>query len=66
MATLLQYKAWRFTKWLRGVLAEARAPQNVTINNYFTISSNHEPSRIARDVVERISESRRYHGKPDA
>jgi hypothetical protein len=38
----------------------AAAAHNVTINNYFTISSNHEPSRIARDVVAHIAETRRF------
>jgi hypothetical protein len=33
---------------------------NTTINNYFTISSNHEPSRIARDVVDKIADMRRH------
>lgn len=31
-----------------------------TINNYFTISSNHDPSRIARDVVDKIADMRRH------
>jgi hypothetical protein len=64
MATALQYQARRFGRWLRGLFRAKRS--NVTINNYFTISSNHDPSRIARDVVERVAESRRFPGPPAA
>jgi hypothetical protein len=35
-------------------------PGPTTINNYFTISSNHDPSRIARDVVSIIAETRAH------
>jgi hypothetical protein len=42
--------------WLRGVFA----PRPVTINNYFAISSDRDPSRVAREVADQIAETRRF------
>lgn len=43
---------------LKGKGTDGKA--GTTINNYFTISSNHDPSRIARDVVDKIADMRRH------
>ena len=60
--TALEHQVIRLRKWLRSVFGPRTS--NVTIHNYFTISANHDPSRIARDVVDKIAERSRYPKPP--